>query len=148
GGLLQPFEIQQSELRRYAKQHVDSEEARALSRVEGGPIKGASGETLAFRTANLHISGYTHVRVDRIAQHLANQENIKLEAYEDAGRISIGPGLNEGNPTFMRVWRDTTGTDSLSEYDKVPEHLVRQAVERGFEATLEAMHKELLPSVN
>src|SRR5690625_3184556 len=148
GGLLQTFEIPQDELRRYAKQHVDSEEARALSRVEGAPIKGTSGETLAFRTANVHISGYTHDRVVRMAQHLANQEDIKLEPYEDSGRISIGPGLNEGNPTFMRVWRDTTGTDSLSEYDKVPEHLVRQAVERGFEATLEAMHKELLPSVN
>src|SRR5699024_6685712 len=55
---------------------------------------------------------------------------------------------NQGDPTFTRAWRHTSETDSLSEYDKVPEHLVRQAVERGFEATLEAMHNELLPSVN
>src|SRR5699024_12851039 len=100
--LLQPFEIQQSELRRYAKQHVDSEEARALSRVEGGPIKGASGETLAFRTANVHISGYTHDRVVRMAQHSANEENIKLEHYEDSGRNSIGPALKKGSPTYRQ----------------------------------------------
>src|SRR5690625_5263745 len=148
GGLLQPFEIQQSELRRYAKQHVDSEEARALSRVEGAPIEGASGETLAFRTANVHMNGLPHFRTVQLAQHLANLEGITLKPDKGVGRVSIGPGLNSGNGLFKGAWKEITGFDFPERYDEIPaefyeipEHLVRKAVERGFEATLEAMYK-------
>src|SRR5690625_2073207 len=148
GTTQQPVIVEQADLRRVAKNLVSSDEANKASTALGVGIKGKDGVTLKFRAANITSRRFSPLQIAKKAQMLADNEDISLEPYKDGVKYSVGPGLNEDTPVFMAEWERITGLDELSDYHKVPPELVREAIEVGFEATVEAFLELITPHYN